>query len=475
VPKYPAFVGPSYESQSKIADGERTVNWYPEKIEGPGAKAQYALYPAPGFETFLTLATSGSRGFHTLNGRTFAVFGSTLYELTAGATSLTRGTGINDLDGTPAYIVGNGDAGNQIFVVGGSKGYLYDLNTNTFTQVLDGASKAAFLDGFFLALDPQTSTLKISALEDGSSWDAGDVAQRNAGSDRWSGMLVANREIWLFGSQTTEVWYNSGAAFPFTKNPSVFISHGILAPDSAAILDNTPIWLGQSLDGGGIVYRANGYQPMRVSNHALEYALSTYSTLADATAWTYQEQGHSFYILTFPTAGATWVYDSTTGLWHERGSWDGNRFQGVPVYGHTFAFGYHLVGSRTSGAVYRMASSLTTDVGGATMRRLRRAAHLSREGVRVLFDALEVHLEAGLGLASGQGSDPQIDLRWSDDGGQTWGNWYSVDAGAQGQYKTRAIWRCLGQARDRVFEVAVSDPIPWRLIDAYVTVRGCRS
>jgi hypothetical protein len=236
------------------------------------------------------------------------------------------------------------------------------LTTNVLTFAVNGAAQCGFIDGFFLALDPQTSTLKISGLEDGTTWDPLQIAQRNAGADRWGGMLVAHKEIWLFGSQTTEVWYNTGASpFPFAPNPSVFLNVGILAPSSAATLDNAPMWLGQNTDGAAIIYRANGYVPQRVSTHAIEYALSTYSTLLDAVAWTYQEQGHSFYVLSFPTAGVTWVYDAATGMWHERGSWDGLRFNALPVYGHAFAYGYHLVGGTVSGTVYRMAVDLTSD------------------------------------------------------------------------------------------------------------------
>jgi hypothetical protein len=475
VAKYPAFVGPSYRSQSRIASDDRCVNFYPEKIESPGAKVQWALYPTPGLLMFAEGMTGPIRALYTNNGRVFVIGGSNLYELSVNGIVTLRGTGINDLDGSPATICSNGDGGHQLFITSGSKGYLYDLNTNVFSFVLDGAARGGFVDGFFLALDPQTSTLKISNLENGAVWDPLDVAQRNAGADRWGGMLIAHKEIWLFGSQTTEVFYNSGASFPFVPNPSVFIDGGILAPDSAAMLDNAPAWLGQSRDGGGIVYRANGYTPQRISTHALEYALSTYETLTDAHGWTYQEQGHSFYVLTFPTADRTWVYDAATGAWHERGDWDGSDFVSLPVYGHAYAYGLHLTGDRTSGVVYEMGVCHPSDSSGRVLRRVRRAPHLSSEGGRIVFDKLEVALEVGLGLESGQGSDPTLMLRWSDDGGQTFGNWHETSAGKIGQYKARAIWRKLGQSRDRVFELAVSDPIPWRVLDAYLDVRGGNS
>jgi hypothetical protein len=465
--RVPSFVGPSYTSQSKIASCEKTQNWYPERIEAPDAKSTAALYPCPGYTLLVTLAEGPVRGWFAQNGRLFVVGGTKLYELDATWVATERGSGLNYNDGAPATISSNGDAGHQLFITSGSKGYVYDLTTDTLTFVVDGATQGGFLDSFFLAVDPLENKLKISESEDGLTWDVLQVEQRSDASDRWAAVLVVRKEIWLWGSQTTSIYYDAGATpFPFLPNPSAFFNIGILAPASAAIVDNAPMWLGQTTEGAGIVYRANGYAPQRVSTHALEYAMSTYSTLLDAVAWTYQDQGHSFYVLRFPTANATWVFDASTGLWHERTS---------AVYGHAYAFGSHLVGSTTTGAVYRMATSIATDTDGTGLQRLRRGAHLSSENVRLRFTRFEVALEAGLGLTTGQGSDPQVMLRWSDDGGQTWSNERWVSAGAVGAYKARAIWRQLGQARDRVFEVSVSDPIPWRLLDAYVDVQAGNS
>lgn len=471
--RYPSFVGSSYRSQSPIADTEALVNWYVEQIESPGAKSQSALYPTPGLNELLTLGVSGTRALYAVNGRAFAVVADRLFELLPNISVIQRGTNLNDLDGSPATIQSNGDGGGQLFITSGSKGYLYNLdNSAPASLVLDGANIGGFLDGFFLALDTSTSTLKISELFDGATWDPLQVAQRNDAADKWISMIVSHKEIWLFGSQTTSVYYNAGASdFPFIPNPSVQINVGILAPYSVATLDNAPIWLGQSANGTGVIYRANGYTPQRVSNHALEFALSTYATLTDAQAWTYEEQGHSFYVLTFPTADVTWVYDAATGQWHQRGDWNGTEYTSLPVYGHMYAFGKHVTGDRFSGALYEMSVAFPSDSTGRTIRRMRRAPHLSNEGKGLIFDRLQIDLETGLGVSSGQGEDPQLMLRWSDDGGQTWSNERWASAGRMGAYRARAIWRRLGYSRDRVFELAVSDPIPWRINDAWIDVR----
>lgn len=474
--RYPSFIGPSYESQSKIAASDRLVNWYLEKMEVPGQKAEYVAYPAPGFQAFATPGTPGrGRGIYMVNGRVFAVVGSKLYEVYIDGTIAERGTGLNDLDGSPVTWCSNGDGGGQIGITACSKFYVYDLDANTLSFVLDGPTHCGLIDGFALVVDPQTSSLKWSALEDFATFDPLDVAQRNDAPDRWGALVIAHKEAWLFGSETTSVYYNQGGASPFAPNPSIFIGQGTAAPAAVAVLDGSPIWLGQNQSGGAVVYMANGYTPIRVSTHALEYAFSTYDTITDAQAWTYQDQGHSFFVLTFPTAAKTWVYDATAGAWHERGSWDGADYAGLSVHGHVFAWGRHLTVDRSTGTVYRMGVDLTSDVDGAVLRRMRRAPHLFNENKQVFFDRLEVHLETGLGLSSGQGSDPQAMLRWSNDGGQTWGSERWVSAGIEGAYSARVKWHKLGMARDRVFELVVSDPIPWRLVDAFLDLRlsGC--
>jgi hypothetical protein len=233
------------------------------------------------------------------------------------------------------------------------------------------------------------------------------------------------------------------------------------------------IWLGQDAQGSGIVFRNVNYAPTRISTHALETEIQRYATIADAEAFSYQSEGHDFYVLTFPSAGKTWVYDAVTGSWHRRGTWNDktNVFDRYRVACHTHAFsglqqGIHLVGDRESGVVYKMDRAIGTDIGGGVIRRVRRAPHLSGEEYRIAYPNLTIVLETGMGLQSGQGSDPTFMLRWSNNSGQTFGNEHWKSAGRVGQYKTRVKFTRLGAARDRVYEFVVSDPVPWRLIDA---------
>jgi hypothetical protein len=478
---FPAFVGPSYVSQSPKAAVQRCMNWYVEQIEAAGEPFKTALFPTPGCAEFATASQSPVRGMIEQNGRCFAVIGQVFYEVKTDGTLTNHGT--VTFDTNPATFAANVDAGDEIFVTSGQKGYIFTLSTDTFAEVLDsggaslGVEQGEFLDGFFLGLDSTTSTLKISDANDGTTWPALQYAQRTAGSDPWQAIVVAHRDIWLFGQQTSEVWYNAGTSpFPFAPIPGAFLEEGIVAPFSAQRFGNTVVWLGSSEEGAGVVYMANGYNPQRISTHAVEFAIQGYArdgiSISDAVAFTYQEDGHVFYVLNFPTAKATWVFDGTTQLWHERGTWNADKveYQAWRPQYHAYAFNKHLVGDRELGTIYQMGLDKFVDAGGGPIRRLRRTPHLSFDDNWLFYKSFQVVLDAGIGLTSGQGSDPQVMMRWSSDGGQTWGNEHWVSAGKIGEFGTRALWRRLGRGYDRVFEVAVTDPVPWRMVGAYLSM-----
>lgn len=482
--RLPGFVGPSYTSESRIAAYDRTVNLIPEKIESGTGQADFVLYLAPGYKTFCTLPDTPVRGLFTLNGTSWAVGGESLYQLptTSGGSPTLLTTGVTNPDDGWVTIAGNGDAGHQLLLSSGSFTFCFDLQTNTLTTVGIG-QQVGFLNAYGIALNTARSEFALSALEDFSSWDPLDVNQRSDAPDKWVALLVqqSGKEMWLFGTETTSVYYNvEDPVTPFVPNPSVFLTVGIAAPQSACVLKGAPIWLGQSKDGQGIVYWANGYTPTRVSTHAVELAFASYN-LATARAIVYEERGHSFYVLTFPPVsvygepvvlGATWVFDATTGFWHERGLWNGWTYEAVPTIGHILANGVHLVGSPTSGVIYQMSKDLLTDTAGNGQRWLRRAPHVAANRRRLIIDRVELLLEVGLGLPSGQGSNPRVSWQASANGGETWGVAREVTAGRTGAFGTRAEWRQFGIGLDWVHEATGTDPIAWRLVDAFLDVRS---
>lgn len=447
------------------------MNWYPEPIESSGTSVPAVLLPTPGVTSLSEGTSNPGRAHFFENGREFAVIGTIFYEIDSNGVLTSRGTVA--LDNNPATISSNGDGGDQLLITSGTNAYYYVLSTDVLTQitVLDGkATMGDQLDGYFLVLDGATSTFYISALLDGSSWTLGtDFAQRSVAPDPWISMKVHGRYVWLLGEQTSEAWYNTGDRFPFGLHSAGFIRHGIAAPFSVAVAGEAIYWLASSVDGDGYVLRLAGFEPQIVSHFAVQTAINNYTTISDAQAYAYSDFGHTFYVLNFLSENETWALDSTTQIWAERGTWvpGENRYVAWRPRWHALAFGEHRTLDAETGNVYRMSPDILTDVGGLAIRRLRRAPVLNAENERLFFSSFELDLEIGLGTQLGQGFEPQIMLRMSNDGGKTWGNEHWRSAGKAGEYGARAEWNRLGQARKRVFEVVVTDPIKWRILGAY--------
>lgn len=470
--------GPSYASQSVNADAQMLRNWILERNESGEGQSEFSLFPAPGLSTFCTLTGASVRGTHTVNPgtsaeRVFAVCGTTLYELYSNGTFVSRGT--VSADANPASM-----AHNSVGLLVASGGTVYHLNlaTNVFTTpagLLGTVQLIGYSDSYFVALLKDTQNFQLSGLLNGTSWDPADVAQVSYFPDNLTSMIVDHREIILFGGKQGIVYQDTGNTFPFDPIPGALFEQGCAATYSTVRLDNSTFWIGQSEAGARIGWRLQGYTPQRITNHAIEWAWSQYSTVSDAIGWTYQESGHSFWIIYFPSGNATWVYDVSTGMWHERDKFNTTSGLAEPHLArcHTYGFGKHLVGGRDSGKVYEMSPSYLDDA-GEPIRRLRRAPHITSELEWMFHHQLQVNLEAGLGptppLTDGAGvaRDPQLTLRWSDDGGHTWSNGYIGNAGQVGNYKKRVIWRRLGRSRDRIYEISTTDAIPWRIIDGYL-------
>ena len=479
MPALPLFVNGGYQSQSPLADNERTVNWYPEPIESPGGTVKVALYPTPGVLTAFTTPQSVGKAMFAMGGRAFAVIGAGFYEFYESDTYTLRGTVAENA--SPATISCNGlspsgAGGDQLFITAGGKGYTFDLNTNVFTQVVAAnCDMGASVYGYFLYLDVASSVFYISNYLDGLTWDPTQYAQRTIGPDPWTSMFVTPYgQIWLLGSQTSEVWYNAGSyPFPFAPDPSGLIPYGCAAQFSTCFAGDTITGLATTRNGGYQVMSARGFTPQRISTYALENAIANYAVVSDAVGATYEDHGHAFYLLTFPTEGVTWCYDFRTQLWHERGTWlpELNAYDAWRPTWHCFAFNKHYWCDRENGSVYEVGDLFTTDVGGGPIRRVRRTPAVFSEHERIRLVHLEIFLETGLGTPTGQGANPQVMLRTSYDGGKTWTSERTSSAGRTGIYNPRVLFWRLGQGRTCVFEVSVTDPIPWRIMDGYMHVK----
>jgi hypothetical protein len=464
------FVGPSYQARSLNADAQRAINCYVE-MDNSSPRAPLALYGTPGLRKVATAASgSGCRGAITEGGYAWLVIGGYVYRMSSSYVLTSVGT-ISTTTGQ----VGIASNGNEILIVDGASGYIINVGASTLTQITDpefpaGVKRATYQDGYFIVTGDGTQSFYISQLLNGGSWDGLDFASAEGSPDDTVGCISDHRELWLFGSNSAEVWVNTGNNdFPFERSGNTFIEHGCAAANSIEKLDNTVFWLGADDRGSGIVWRANGYTPQRVSTHALETAIAAYGTISDAFAFTYQQEGHGFYVLTFPTANATWVYDAATQLWHERAYRDVStgELSEWRASVHCMLNNVHIVGDIADGRVYELDLDYYTD-DDAPILRLRASQTQTQMQDRLFFKTLQIDMETGVGLATGQGSAPLMMMRYSNDGGHTWSNYKTQTVGAVGAYGARCLFNRLGAGRNRVWEITMTDPVKFAVLGAVV-------
>lgn len=353
-----------------------------------------------------------------------------------------------------------------------------------FGQITDPAflpaSRVAFIEGWLIFSEPNTRTFFTNATTPYTLLFSGlFYALKDSSTDNLVSLQENEQELWLLGERTSEVWYNAGGgAFAFARIPSTGPQIGCAATASLTRMGEQLVWLAKNEQGENLVVRQVQYSWERISNHAIEYAISQYTVTSDAIGYAYEEDGHFFYVLTFPTADVTWVYDATASsmaqkpCWHQRASLDA---EGVYHRHRSNCYmnfvDIRMVGDYQTGQIHQMSRQFYTDA-GTPLRAQRRTPHVwakpSRR--RLFFSSLQLEFTPGVGLQSGQGSNPQVMLRWSSDGGFSWSNEVWIPIGMAGQTRNRAIARALGTAYDRVFEINFSDPVPRDLIGATLYV-----
>lgn len=467
------ILGSAYVARSVNAADARMVNLFPEVIP-EGGKEPAFLQRTPGLKFLQRVGTGPIRGLWAHQTRTpdyYVVSGDGFYKVeTLGGTA----TLLGNVSGTgPVSIADNGT---QIFIACNGPSYIYNEDTGAFGQITDadfpGAGTVSYLDGYFVFNEPNSQRIWVTQLLDGTSIDPLDFASAEGSPDGVVGIIADHRELWVFGTDSTEVWYNSGAAdFPLQRIQGAFNEIGCAAPYSIAKMDNQIYWLGQDARGRGVVYRAAGYVGQRVSTHAIEWQMQEYGDLTDAVAYTYQQDGHSFYVLNFPTANTTWVYDAATQAWHERAGFNNGDFTRHRANNMCNFNGNIIVGDYENANLYTLDPQVYADNDGVQKwLRSWRALPTGQNNLKATaHHSMQIDLESGVGLNSGPGADPQIMLRWSDDGGHTWSNEHWVSIGKIGQYYRRAIFRRLGMTeklRDRVYELSGTDPVKIAIMGA---------
>lgn len=468
------ILGSAYVARSVNAADNRMINLFPELVP-EGGKEPAFLQRAPGLRLLTTVGTGPIRGVNSFGGNLYVVSGEQLFKINSSYVA----TVIGNVSGTSAP-VSMANNGNQLFVACNGPSYVYNSTTLAFGQITDpdfpGALTVSYLDGYFVFIEPNSQKVWVTGLLDPLSIDPLDFASAEGDPDGLVSSIVDHSEVWLFGSNSIEVWYNSGNAdFPLQRIQGAFNEIGCAATFSVAKLDNGLFWLGQDARGKGMVYRANGYTGTRISTHAVEWQIQQYGDLSTAVAYTYQQDGHSFYVLNFPEADATWVYDVATGAWHERAGWNNGKFTRHRANCQTFFSNEVTVGDYQNGNIYAFDMTVYKDH-DRVQKWLRswRALPTGQNNLkRSAQHSLQLDCETGVSLQNGQGSDAQIMLRWSDDGGHTWSNEHWASMGAIGEYFRRVFWRRLGMTqklRDRVYEVSGTDPVKIAIMGAELIV-----
>ncbi len=463
------FAIPPYSSNIPGIGGDDAINIRPE-IAGSGALAQRMFVHCPSLRVFVRegVATACRALYTASQGRVFQVAGTSVWEILSNQTRVLRGT-----IGSASGPVGISDNGDDMVILDGVSGYRFTFVDAVFQEITDpefpsGAVHLAYIDGYFLCLEPNTVYIRWSALRDASSWPTLNRAAAEASPDLATAVIAQGRELWVFGPSSAQVFYDSGNPDQeWAPVQSVALDMGTDAPHSVAVARDSVLFLGSGKDGSARVFRTQGYQVGPVSSPGVEGILSAAGDLSGALGRVHSFGGHTYYVLTIAAAERTLVYDVDLGEWHER-AWmnpdtgELRRWRGTHA---TFGHGRMLIGDSNGNAVYQLSDTDYTDQkpdlsGEWYIKRRRTFPHYKADGQVVQYRTGEIWGRAGTAPVTGQGSDPVAMLSWSNDGGRTWSSGRDIKIGRLGEYGFRARTLMMGSARDRVFRVDLTDPVP---------------
>jgi hypothetical protein len=406
------------------------------------------------------------------------VAGNKVYAVTALNTLVLLGT-----IGTSTGICSMIDNGRTVLLVDGSpQGWTIDLVSNAFALFVDatgtfqGATRVDYLDTFILWNFPGTRTFG-STLSNTLTIDPTYIADKTGYPDPLQTLVVNKHQIFLIGTLKSEVWFDAGGPlFPFAELPGAYFEHGTVARYSVATNDLSIFWLSRDLQGQGMVLRARSYDCHKISNHALDYQIRKMyeaGTIADAIGYCYQQDGHLFYVLNFPSGDQTWVWDEATEQWHQRAWTDANgvhhRDRGQVCAAIN---GKIMVGDWQTGDLLELNQTHWTDyLSGVNwpIERVRGFPHLSMSEINlgipgldrersgngqiIQIEGFQLDLETGEGQLDQAGQPPEVTLRWSNNRGKTFDSAVQMSMGPPGEYAFRPKQRNIGQSWDFVFEI----------------------
>lgn len=471
------------ESEGRSIDFDSTIrkNLYLEISSSVNSVSPTALVGRPGLKRVTTLipdAGSEGRGIYTTPGnRWFIVVGDTLFERNLSGINTKRGT-LNTTFG-PVKMASNGI---DLTIVDGTNGYNLKLSTNVFLEINtsnfpnssgfpDNTTHIIFIDQYLIAFNPNTNLYFWSDILNAEIWSNLNFSSAEYSPDHIVAIEALKGNLWVFCEDTTEVHYNTGSSTStFIRRPGAVQDFGCAAKFSVAKLNNAIFWIGSNKDGNKLVLKSVGFNVERISNHSIENQLGKLGDVSDAIGFAYQDEGHFFYQLTFLSGNKTLVWDESSNSWHERTHYNdiGKEEQSIEIY-HTLFNSINYVLDRRNGNVYEYDLNIYDDDGQEIIREFTLPAiHSNQE--YLYYKKVQIDMETGVGLVSGQGSDPVMGISWSNDGGNTYSSEELVSIGKIGEFESRAYLSRLGRARNRVFKCRISDPVKVFIISGIVEV-----
>ena len=459
------FIGGAYLDRSSNLNAQVCQNLYPIIDQEHGNKSVAALMNTPGLTLFCSLGSGKIRGFCVMGDYLYVTRGDKVYRVDKNG-NYDLMTGILLTNATNLWMANNGT---QVMIVDGVAGYI--LSGTTVTQIADAdfpiPTSLTYQDGYFIISKKDTGRFYLSGSYDGTSWSALDYATAEGDPDNLQVVISSRSELWLLGKTSFEVWYNAGVGTPpFSRISGAFNHIGCSAPKSVAEFHG----IVAGLDNNRYVMMTEGYNGKKISTPQIDYQIAQYTTVDDAVGFIYSQEGHTFYVLTFPSEDKTWCYDFTVGHWHTRASGVSDSRHRPNCY--ALFEGMHIVGDFENGNLYKYDLGVYSD-DGTILRKIRSCQAVHGDRKLIFHSALEVEFESGVGLNVddpdiGSGQDPQAVLQWSDDGGHVWSNEHWSPIGKIGKYNTRVRWKKLGSSRSRVYRVMVTDPVKTVMIGAHL-------
>lgn len=434
---------PIHSYRLGTASTARLVNCYAQANDAT-SKSPIVLRRVPGVQSVATM-TGTARGLCAMGGSLYALVGVTLYKVAADGTT----TAVGAVPGTGrAHMAANIS---QLVIVADGLGFVCD--GSSVSQITDTdfrpATGAVFIDNFILFSAASSGQFFGSDLADATSYDALNFATAEGAPDNLVTLAADHRQAILFGTESTEIWQNTGVAgFPFERVPNGYVEIGIAGEHLKARQDNSVYWVANDRT----VRRLEGATPVKVSHAGMEHEIASYD-FTGAYGMSYSHEGQLSVAFVFPAEGAAWVLDAATREWHERAAAGGGLWKAAAAaeaYGSTWLLA-------SDGRIGTLSSDLGTEWGDG-IRSEWTYQPVWKNGERVYFKSLTLSVEVG-----GSGSyqlDPSITLEWSNDGGRTWTTAPLKTLGARGSYLSRVRWDRLGAARERVFRMSVSDDVP---------------